>query len=100
MPDTCFVIQPFDDGEYDKRFSDIYKPALEKAGLEAYRVDQDPSVDVLIEAIEDGISKATICLADISLDNPNVWYELGFASAASKPIILICSKKRTGTFSI
>ena len=71
MPD-CFVIQPFDSGEYDKRFADIYEPALRKAGLDAYRVDQDPSVDVTIEAIEEHISKAAMCLADISTDNPNV----------------------------
>ncbi len=98
MPNTCFIIQPFDDGEYDKRCSDIYEPALERAGFEAYRVDQDPSVSVLIDAIEEGISKATICLADISADNPNVWYELGFAVAAAKPIILICSDKRNRRF--
>ena len=31
MP-TCFVIQPFST-KFDKRFRDVYKPALEKAGL-------------------------------------------------------------------
>ena len=97
MPD-CFVIQPFDSGEYDKRFADIYEPALRKAGLDAYRVDQDPSVDVTIEAIEEHISKAAMCLADISTDNPNVWYELGFAFAVGQPVIMICSDKRNGRF--
>jgi hypothetical protein len=30
----CFVIQPFDSGsKYDKRFEDIYKPAIEAADL-------------------------------------------------------------------
>jgi hypothetical protein len=29
----CFVIQPFDSGKYDKRFHDVYKPAIEAAGL-------------------------------------------------------------------
>jgi len=37
---TCFVIQPFDSGKFDKRFMDVYKPAIEAAGLEAYRVDR------------------------------------------------------------
>jgi len=50
MP-TCFVIQPFDSGKFDKRFRDIFKPAIEAAGLEPYRVDDDPSVDIPIEAI-------------------------------------------------
>jgi len=93
---TCFVIQPFDSGKFDKRFQDIYKPAIEAAGLEAYRVDYDPGVLVPIESIEKGIRLATICLADITADNPNVWYELGFAFAAQRPVVMVCSEERTG----
>jgi hypothetical protein len=93
MP-TCFVIQPFDSGKFDKRFDDVYKPAIEAAGLEAYRVDQDPNVDIPIEAIEDGIRTAAVCLADITTDNPNVWYELGFAFASGRPVVMVCSEER------
>jgi hypothetical protein len=94
MP-ICFVIQPFDSGKFDKRFNDVYKPAIEAAGLEAYRVDRDPGVDVPIEAIEAGIRSAAMCLADITTDNPNVWYELGFAFAAGRPVVMVCSQERT-----
>ena len=52
MP-TCFEIQPFDGGKYDKRFADIYVPAIEAAELTPYRVDKDPNVDVPVESIED-----------------------------------------------
>ena len=97
MP-ICFVIQPFDKGKYDKRFIEIYKPALEEAGLEVYRVDEDHSVQVPILAIEDGIRKSTICLADITTDNPNVWYELGYAFAVNRPVIMICSSERQEAF--
>lgn len=93
---VCFVIQPFDAGKFDKRFEDIYKPAIEAAGLEAYRVDKDPGVSVPIEAIESGIKAASICLADITADNPNVWYELGFAFASGRPVVMVCSEERTG----
>ena len=93
MP-VCFVIQPFDSGKFDKRFDGVYKPAIEAAGLEAYRVDRDPTVEVPIEAIEDGIRNAAICLADITSDNPNVWYELGYAFAAGRPVIMVCSEER------
>lgn len=93
---TCFVIQPFDSGKFDKRFDDIYKPSIEAAGLDAYRVDKDPGVSVPIDAIEDGIRKAAICLADITADNPNVWYELGYAFAIGRPVVMVCSEERTG----
>ena len=91
MP-TCFVIQPFDGSTFDKRFEDVFKPAIEAAGLEPYRVDQDPKVTVPIESIEDGIRAATACLADITTDNPNVWYELGYSFAASRPVVMVCAE--------
>jgi nucleoside 2-deoxyribosyltransferase len=93
MP-TCFVIQPFDRGPYDKRYDDVLVPAIKAAGLEPYRVDRDPATSILIEDIEDGIRRADVCLADISLDNPNVWFEAGFALASNKPVVLICNEAR------
>jgi len=39
-----------------------------------------------------------VCFADITLDNPNVWFELGYALAAGKEICIICSEERQGRF--
>ncbi len=91
---TCFIIQPFDGGQFDKRYKDIIEPAIKNLGLTPYRVDEDHSTIVPIENIEKGIRDSVICLADISEDNPNVWYELGYAFSANKQVILICSKER------
>ncbi|WP_152599585.1 hypothetical protein [Hoeflea sp. BAL378] len=88
------MIQPFDGGRYDKRFKDTFKPAIEEAGFHAYRVDKDPSVEIPIEDIEQRIRESEICLAEITEDNANVWYELGFAIASDKPVIMICSSER------
>lgn len=93
---TCFVIQPFDAGRYDKLFKDVYAPAITAAGYEPYRVDQDPSASVLIESIESGIRSAVVCLADITTDNPNVWYELGYAFATGRPVVMVCAEDRQG----
>lgn len=89
----CFVIQPFDGGVFDKRYDDVLKPAIEKAGLEAYRVDRDPGVAIPIESIEKGIRDSELCLAEITTDNPNVWFELGFAIASGKEVILVCAHR-------
>ncbi|MYH47713.1 MAG: hypothetical protein F4008_11165 [Gammaproteobacteria bacterium] len=94
----CFVIQPFDSGKFDKRYRDIFKPALIDAGLNPYRVDEDPRVRIPITAIEEGIVCSDICFADITTNNPNVWYELGYAFAAGKDVILVCSKERESGF--
>lgn len=95
---TCFVIQPFDSGKFDKRFKETFAPAITAAGFEPYRVDNDPRADVLITSIEDGIRSAAVCLADITTDNPNVWFELGFAFAANRPVVMVCSNERTGKY--
>jgi len=94
MP-QCFVIQPFDGAKFDKRYADTFGPAIKDAGLEPYRVDQDPNVEIPIEAIERGIRESVICLADITTNNPNVWYELGFAFASGKPVIMVCCNDRS-----
>jgi hypothetical protein len=91
---TCFVIQPFDRAKFDKRYRDCFEPAIRAADLEPYRVDGDPSADILIASIEDGIRNASACLVEISSDNPNVWYELGYAIALGKPVVMICSEER------
>ena len=53
-------------------------------------------MDVPIDAIESGIRGSAVCLADITTDNPNVWYELGFAFASGRPVVMVCSDERTG----
>ena len=98
MP-TCFVIQPFDNGgPYDKRYRDILVPAIKEAGLEPYRVDEDPGTTIVIDDIEKGIQDAEVCLADITTNNPNIWYEVGFAFANGKAVVMVCLDPRPDPF--
>lgn len=97
MP-TCFVMQPFDGDTFDKRFEEVFAPAIRAAELEPYRVDQDLKVSIPIQDIESGIRESQICLAEITLDNPNVWFELGYAIACGKEVVLVCSNERTTKF--
>jgi SusD family. len=90
----CFVIQPFDK-EYNQLYQEIYKPAIEdETGISAYRVDEDPEVTILIDSIEQHIKNSVICFADITENNPNVWYELGYARACGKNVVIVCNRKR------
>lgn len=98
--DTCFVIQPFDKDKFDQRYTDIFEPAIKAAGLNPYRVDRDPTVTIPIEQIEQGIKSAKICFAEITLDNPNVWYELGFAFASGKDVVMVTEERQKFPFDI
>ena len=94
----CFVIQPFDGAGFDDRYDDVIAPAIKAAGLDPYRVDRDPSSEIPIDEIADGIRSSVICVADITLDNPNVWFELGYAISANKQVVLICGESRATKF--
>lgn len=92
----CFIIQPLTD-KYKKRCEETYKPAIEKTGMVPYRVDEDyDAVKLKIQTIREEIEKSAVCLAEISEDNPNVWYELGFADGHDIPVVLICEKDKRG----
>ena len=40
------------------------------------------------------IRESSICFAEITTNNPNVWYELGYAFACNKDVIMVCSDER------
>lgn len=91
-------MQPFDGASFDRRFDEVLAPAIAAAGLEPYRVDRDAGVSIPIDDIEAGIRNADVCLAEISADNPNVWFELGYALACRKEVVLVCSADRQSRF--
>ena len=92
------MMQPFDEGVFDQRYESVFAPAIKAAGVEPYRVDRDPSVSIPVQEIESGIRDADICFADITMDNPNVWFELGFAFAIPREVVMACSNERTTHF--
>lgn len=84
--DTCFVMMPF--GQWmDAYYREIYVPAIREAGLEAVRADELFSTGSVIEQIWEQISRAKVLLADLTGKNANVFYELGLAHAANKPVV-------------
>jgi len=89
---SCFVIQVFDKGKYDKRYEEVYLKAIEDIDLSAIRADKVLGTKPIIETIEECISSADIVLADISESNENVFLELGYALAKNKPCVIIADK--------
>jgi hypothetical protein len=101
MARLCCVFQPFDEGgPYDKRYADVIELAIRAADLDPYRVDRDPGASIPIDKLEEQIRTAAACVADISAQNPNVWYELGYAWALRLPLVMICQKGVKPAFDI
>ncbi len=65
----------------DALWERIYKPALEQLGYQAVRGDSDPSSVILNEMIE-RLAFADLVVADVTLPNGNVYYEVGLRHVA------------------
>ena len=86
-----FVVMPF-----AKEFDDLYqlgvKACCTEAGAYCERVDEGNFEEGILSRIYNQISKADIIVAEMTGRNPNVFYEVGYAHALGKRVILLTSK--------
>ena len=75
---------------FDKNFDDVYlfaiKQAIEKNGRVSERVDQQFFSGDIIQRMLLRIGTADLLVADISGNNPNVFYEMGLAEGLGMSI--------------
>src|SRR6516225_7465171 len=94
----AFVAMPFgskpgpDGGQID--FNSVYdeylRPALELAGLEPFRADEEIRAGHIIADMFQELLVADLVVADLTIDNPNVWYELGVRHALrARGVVLV-----------
>lgn len=86
----AFVLMPF-----DSRFDDIYKFGIKEPaghlGVLAERVDEQIYSEGILDRIYRQIELADVIIADMTGQNPNVFYEVGYAHAKGKLCILLTS---------
>jgi hypothetical protein len=79
-----FVLMPF-----SRDFDDVYefgiKAAVMECGLVCERVDEQHFTESILERIFANIQRARFIVADITGNNPNVFFEVGYAYALKKP---------------
>ena len=88
-----FVVMQFSD-EYNAFYKDVIKPISEEMGFECVRADEFHSSTPILTDIMKSIKESSAIIAEITPDNPNVFYEIGFAHAIAKPTILVCDRNR------
>ncbi|NSD67996.1 hypothetical protein [Dorea longicatena] len=104
--EKCFVIMPISDqgdypkGHFQKVYEQIFVPAIEEAGYDAFRVDEDNMCTQIVEKIFKAIQECPMALCDLSNRNPNVLYELGIRQAYDKPVVLVQDDKTERIFDI
>ena len=86
----CFVMMPFSE-VYDRIYRELVVPAAQDAGLSTVRADEISGAGFVMEQIRAAIQQSRLCIADVTDRNANVLYEVGFAEAARKPVVLIAN---------
>jgi tetratricopeptide (TPR) repeat protein len=94
----CFMIMPYstkatgaaaagtgvpDKVNFDRLWEAALRPAIDKAGYEPVRANEDIGALIISDMIE-RLAISDLVLADVSIPNGNVYYEVGIRHAAQK----------------
>lgn len=107
MSKKCFVVCPISEENTDtrKRSDQLLKHIITPACLECgfdnpERVDLMANPNSITEKILECLRTYDLVIVDLTDHNPNVFYELGYRVALSKPIIQLKAKTDTIPFDV
>jgi hypothetical protein len=85
---SVFVAMPF-----TEEFEDVYQfgiySTIRRCGYICEKVDESLFAGNIVDRIMDGIRNAQFVIADLTLEKPNVYLEVGYAWGMNKPVILV-----------
>jgi len=94
----CFIICPIG-SEYspervhsDKLLNHVFKPVLDANQYNSLRADQLAKVGLITTQIINLIIDSDLVIADLTDQNPNVFYELALRHSINKPYIQVIAK--------
>ena len=105
----AFVVMPFGskpdpDGiliDFNRVYDAYLAPALSNAGLEVFRADQEQRAGGIIPDMLQELLLADLVVADLTSNNPNVWYELGVRHGLrARGVVLVCGGRSTTAFDV
>jgi tetratricopeptide (TPR) repeat protein len=80
----AFVAMPFgrkQEIDFNRIYQELIRPALESAGYSVFRADEELRAGDIRTDMFQELLLADLVVAELSIDNPNVWYELGVRHA-------------------
>ncbi len=107
MPMQVLALMPF-----DQSFDDVYAriedacsavPGNKEGEIEELactRVDKQPASFEIVPSIKDQIRSSTLCVVDLTDNSPNVLWELGFAMALNRKVVLLTQDRESVGFNI
>lgn len=95
---VCFYITPIgDDGSEVRKHADmmlkhLVEPAVKGIGLNVVRADKIEKSGLITQQVLEFLAYSKLCIADLSFNNPNAFYELGVRHVCLLPTIQIIRK--------
>ncbi len=90
MSRRCFVIMPFAES-FDGIWDTVIRPTVVNCGDTCFRADDMFGPGQVMNDIAKAIRDCDYLIADLTNRNANVFYELGYAHALDKPVVLLTS---------
>jgi hypothetical protein len=76
--------------DFNRVYAEYIRPALEAAGCEVFRADEELRAGDIRTDMFQELLVADLVVADLTLDNANVWYELGVRHALrARGVVLV-----------
>lgn len=95
---VCFYITPIgEDGSDSRKHADmllkhLLEPVAQQHGLQVVRADKIDKSGLITQQIFDHLARSRLCVADLSFNNANAFYELGVRHTCKRATIQIIRK--------
>lgn len=96
----AFFICPLENDEVSHNYEFVIKPAVQQFQFEIQRVDEISHTGTITDAILAAINRSRFLVADLTDAKPNCYYEVGYAHALGKPVIILAKESTTRHFDI
>jgi len=94
---NVFVVMPLSSDLDDLYYLGILETARD-LNCSCDRVDEIEFVGNIMAKVHESIINSKVIIAEVSSSNPNVYYEVGYAHALRKPVILITKDVSSAPF--
>lgn len=88
-----FVVMQFTDA-YDALYKEVISPVCESYGYDVIRADDIYTTGLIIDDVTSSIRESSLVIADITPNNLNVFYEVGYAHGIGKATIMLSDRNR------
>jgi len=96
----CFFICPMDNQEVDHNYEYVIKPGVKQFRFDIQRVDEISHTGTITDEIMRAIDRSRFIIADLTDARPNCYYEVGYAHAQGKPVIILAKEGTPRHFDI